>query len=183
MKIENTNGELSLAFDKDKGNFLFETSSSNNEEIIFYGMKLPYGDFSYSYPYENNGKFESLIKKKIEHKELANQEMCFIEYTNKKIIFLIGSDNSYAEIIDLGKDSNKIEILSLAELYKQNKVIKGISSLLYLQGNFLNLIALTSTIDNNNNTTYFNLSLYKFEKSTYIIKHNLEKEFDILLLD
>ena len=176
IKIENTNGELSFAFDKEQGNFLFATSSSNNEEIIFYGMRIPNGDFSYSYPYENNGKFESLIKKKIEHK-LANQEMWFIEYTNKKRIFLVGSDNSYAEIIDLGKDSNKIEILSLAELYKQNKVIKGISSLLYLHGNFLNLIALTSSIDNNNNTIFFNLSLYKFLKSTYTIKHHLEEEF------
>ena len=62
IKIQNTNGNLILSFNQENNIFLFGTSLSNNEERIFYGMKLSYD--SYSYPFENNGKFESFIKKR-----------------------------------------------------------------------------------------------------------------------
>jgi hypothetical protein len=135
---------------------------------------------NYDYPFDNNGKFQSFINKKIErsdNRELTNPAICFLEYTPKKKVFLIGSDNSYAEIIDLDKDSNEIKSFSQTELYKENKVIKGFSSLLYLHYNFLNLVTITSSNDNNNNISYFNLSLYKFEKNAFKIKHHREEEF------
>jgi hypothetical protein len=178
MKIENTNGEFSFSFNKEDNIFLFGTSLSNNEERIFYGMKTIFTN--YDYPFDNNGKFQSFINKKIErsdNRELTNPAICFLEYTPKKKVFLIGSDNSYAEIIDLDKDSNEIKSFSQTELYKENKVIKGFSSLLYLHYNFLNLVTITSSNDNNNNISYFNLSLYKFEKNAFKIKHHREEEF------
>ena len=178
MTIENTNGDLILSLYKEDNIFLFGTSSSNNEERIFYGIESVYD--SYTYPFGKNGKFESFIKKKIErsdNKELTNAAMCFFEFrNNKKKVFLVGSDNSYAEIIDLDKDSNEVKVYSQTELYKENKVIKGISSLLYLHNNYLNLVTITSSSDNNT-ISYFTLSLYKFVKSTFKIQHHREEEF------
>ena len=177
IKIENTNGELSFFFNKEEGYFLFGTSLSNNEERIFYGMKLIAG--FYSYPFGNNGKFESFINKKIkrsDNQKLTNPEICFLDI-NKNIILLIGSENSYAEIIDLNKDSNEIISLSQTELFDENKVIKGFSSLLYLRNSFVNLITLTSS--NDNNISNYNISMYKFEndKKSLNINFNLNEEF------
>ena len=178
MIIENTNGELSIAFNREDSIFLFGTSLSNNEERIFYGISPRYD--GYTYPFGINGKFESLIKKKIErsdNKELINPAICFYEYMNNiKKVFLIGSDNSYAEIINLGKDSNEITIFTQTDLYKENKVIKGNSSLVYLHNNYLNLVSITSSSNDNNNIANFNLSLYKFEKNPFKIKHQRETE-------
>ena len=180
IKIENTNGELSISFFREDNIFLFATSSSNNEERIFYGIRLE-GSF-YEYPFGNNGKFDSFIKRKIkrsDNKEINNKAMCFIEYESTKKIFLLGSDNPYAEIIELDKNSDEIEIYSLSDLYKENKVIKGISSLLYYHAQvhkYINLIAITSSNDDDDNISNFNLSLYKFDKDTFIIEHHREEE-------
>ena len=47
-----------------------------------------------------------------------------------------------------------------------------------MHNNYLNLVTITSSNDNNNNTiSYFNLSLYKFVKNTFKIEHHSEEKF------
>jgi len=156
--FENTNGDIYL---RAKESFIiFGTSSSNNDQRSFYAITCE--DTRYIIK-KDNIFVPSLIKNisKTENKEIYNGDLSIYKEYNKIIIFLHGTDGSYMEILEINQYENDFELVSPTDfINKEDKVIKGISSLFYLKDERLIFGTVTKY-----NVSNYNISIYGYEFS------------------
>ena len=156
--FENTNGDIYL---RGKESFIiFGTSSSNNDQRAFYAITCENTRYIIK---KDNIFVPSLIKNisKTENKEIYNGDLSIYKEYNKIIIFLHGTDGSYIEILDINQYENDFELVSPTDfINKEDKVIKGISSLFYLNDERL----IYGTVTKNNVSNY-NISIYGYKFS------------------
>ena len=159
--INNTNGDIYLTQDYSGKRLVFGSTSANGEERIFYGM---YHNALNKYFFENNGKFVPYLRKNIgskEKKEISNAQITLIEKDPYFAVLLIGSDNSYIEIIKLFSDINDNEINAYehSDLFNPNIINKGMPYIYNFEGTN-NIYILSSSILHNDHLNY---SIYFYE--------------------
>ena len=165
--FENTNGDISLCADLNSNyeNLIFETTSSNNEERIFYAIR--YDEEMYIFRNENDKYFLS-IKKKInrtENNKLINPEIFYINYWHNYFnnILSIGTNNSSIELLNTYYITEDFLVYKSSEFFNStNRINKGISSFIYSYG--YHLFYGTVTYSEDNPLNYY-LTLYKYDIS------------------
>jgi len=167
--FENTKGDIYLM--ADDIDIIFGTTFSNNDQCAIYA--ITYANERYIIEKDNN-LVPFLIKNisQSEIKEISNGDLSIYKQNkNNIIIFIFGTDGSYIEILKINHYSNDFILVSPNDfINEENKVIKGISSLFYI--NYDSIIYGTVTVDKNNISDHY-LSLYGY--TFYFIEENENK--------
>ena len=156
MIFKNTNGEIYLSLNTNGEQLIFGTTSSNNEERLFYGL---YNN-EIKYMFGNDDNYAITINKTInilENKKPVNREMGIIIFGSQKYIILIGNDNSYIEMLNLKEYTNDFFLISPKEFLNKDIIIRGIS-MIVVNDNQL-ILGITTT---NDDTSIYNFYIYKF---------------------
>ena len=184
--FENTNGDISLYLEPNNYDYiLFSTSTSNNAERIFYGMTYS----SVNYIFKKGDECMPYIKKNInlnENREILNPEVSLIFLNNLQLIFSIGTENSKIDFLDINNYTiDFLTINSTDFLNGNNRIIKGISSLCFMNNFNFNFLYGTVISKEDDPSNYF-LIIYnyifpnnkKFNNEFYI-KRTYSKEIDL----
>ena len=173
--FENTNGNFALYDDQLSyvHKFFFETVSSNNEERIFYAMI--YNEDKYIFKNEND-TFVPYIKQKInsiENKELINPQIFFFDNNYQKFIYSLGIRNSNIELLII--EDNKKDLIVHNPSYflnSTNRIIKGISSLVFIINSDYLVYGTVTELENDPLNNYLTFYYYKLTYSQNI-EHDL----------
>ena len=173
--FENTNGDIYL---REKDSILiFGATFSNNEQRGFYAFTYEIERYIIN---KDNILVPFLIKNisQTENKEIYNGDISIYKPNNYNIvIFLFGTDGSYLEILKINQYENNFALVSPTDfINKENKVIKGISSLFYIINN--NIIY--GTVTKNNNGSDYSISIYgyTFSYTGLNFKYNFKKKIE-----
>ena len=161
IKFENTNGDIYLNQDINKNILVFGTTLSNGVDRIFYG--LSYSTEKYIFK-DNNDNYIPYITVNIgrtEKKEIPNAEMVIHSLYDKFYIILIGTDDSYIEILD---NLNNFNAYLQNEILFRDTINKGRSSLLFSSSDS-SLIYVSSSTTRNDTSKYF-INFHQFSISS-----------------
>ena len=151
IKIEKTNGDISLIEDFDyHRRLLLSTESSDNKKKIYYGIKFE--EIEERYYFNKNGEEIPYIEKNItEDNKMINPQLYIMEPSSKLYIISIGIQNSNIEIFEIGQyEDNSIIFNSSLFFNDSNRIIEGIESLIF--SNRFDLLYCTITKKLNENT-------------------------------
>ena len=156
--FENTNGDIYLR-GKDSV-IIFGTTLSNNDQRAFYAITYD----TDRYIIKKDNIFVPFLIKNIsqtENKEIYNGDLSIYKNNKRVIIFLHGTDGSYIEILEINQYENDFSLVSPIDfINKEDKVIKGISSLFYINYNTIIYGAVTK-----NNVSDYKISIYGYSFS------------------
>ena len=177
--FENTNGNYTLYANQLSFGFtiFFETVSSNNKERIFYAMI--YNEDKYIFKNENDS-FVPYIKQKInsiENKELINPQIFFFYNNYQKFIYSIGSRNSNIELLIIEDDKKDLIVYNSSYFLNcTNRIIKGISSFVYIFNSEYLVYGTVTELENDPLNNYLTFYYYKLTYS-----QNIEHELIVQL--
>ena len=166
--FENTNGDIYLRA-KDSA-IIFGTTLSNNDQRAFYAITYDSNRYIIK---KDNILVPFLIKKisQTENKEIYNGDLIIYKNNKKYIIFLHGTDGSYLEILEINQYENDFLLVSPTDfINKEDKVIKGISSLFYINYNNIIYGAVTK-----NNVSDYSISIYGY---TFSFTNGIYRNFN-----
>ena len=148
--IENTNGDIYLSQNEQK-ELIFMTGSQNEEEKIFYGITLD----NERYFLKNKVPILNKRIQIVENKDLTNPELTLIKMSSFIFAFLIGSGNSFIELIYLNSE-NENQLDTFSNLFGVDSNNKGISSLVkYFQESYS--LYIISPFKTENDSSYYYL--------------------------
>ena len=150
--FENTNGDIYLAKDYNENILVFGTTLSNEEDRIFYALKIE-EDYIFK---DNEDSIPFIIKNinRTDNKKIQNAKMGIIDYSSDDIfIILIGTNDSYIEAFNIFYYSKNLNLIPNSDFLPQNTINKGISPLIYI--NNRNLIFISSSKYNDDTSNFF----------------------------
>ena len=173
--FENTDGGIYLAKDYLDSVFIFGTSLSNEEDRIFYGLTTT----EEKYIFKDKGELIPFIKKNInrtENKKILNAKMGLFSYGTDNFIILIGTDDSYIEVLSVNHYQKGLNSYSASDFFPQNTINKGISPTLYSYMENLTFISSSKYNDNSTNcfisANKFGIDIKNFSIFTYTLDYN-----------
>ena len=160
--FNNTNGDIYLTTDNNKYQLFFGTTSANGDERILFGLCHDiYSQTKYIIMINDN--YVPYIRKKIgraDKKEIPNAKMVLVDLASNPMILLVGTDNSYMEMINLNSNiDDEVFGFEQSEIIHSNIINKGISPLLF----FINgKVYYLSTSILNDDPSYYYITLHEF---------------------
>ena len=177
IKFENTKGDINLNINRDERKMVFTTTSSNNEERIFFGLNY---EETYLFRDENN-HLVSYITKTInssQNNEIINGQCISLRNNNIEYLFLITKENSDIQILNLKQNKNDFDYISKSELLNRNIKIKGDYSYCKITNIYFSYFGFMTS--NEDESSDYNISLYLYEteieddKLTFYYMYHIE---------
>ncbi len=162
--FNNTNGDIYLTTDNNKYQLFFGTTSDNGDEKILFGLCHDiYSQTKYIIMINDN--YVPYIRKKIgraDKKEIPNAKMVLVDLASNPMILLVGTDNSYMEMINLNSNiDDEVFGFEQSEIIHSNIINKGISPLLFFINGKVYYLSISILKDD---PSYYYITLHEFRR-------------------